>query len=143
VTEVKPLIISHIERPYANQYKDSATGKTVVAVPVAAVPDGMHLQSLQGFFEEWRHKPERRKGTIRLHEDSFVDYVKRYRNVETSVMFVRHFLWWWRITVVFNYARASPEETETGFGDFLAITWTRDYTKMAQELNMTAWRGKP
>ncbi len=138
-TEPKILAISHIDRPYANPTKDSATGRQAIGVPVAVIPDGQQMISLRPFFDEWRNKPERRKGTVKLREESFIDYVKRYRNPETTVMYVRRVLWWWRVTVIFNAAPAGPVDSDTGFGDFRAVTWTRDYVRVAMELNMKGW----
>lgn len=139
MTEPKILAISHIERPYANPTKDHATGRTAVGIPVAAMPKGMTLHSLHSFFDEYRHRPERRRGTVRLMACSFVDYVKRFRNPDTTVMFVSRWILWHRVTVVFNYHPASPEDTETGFADFRCITWCIDYKKIAHDLNMTGW----
>lgn len=135
--------ISHIVDPYQNATKDPATGRTAVGIPVGVIPHDQQFINLKPFFDAWRTKPERRVGTVHLSPESFIDYVQRYRNQETTVLFVTP-IWWGKyiITAIFNYHPAGSEEDMTGSGDFRAVTATRDYKSLAATLNMTAWVGK-
>lgn len=45
------------------------------------------------------------------------------------------------VTVIFNGHPAGAEDDMTGFGDFMAVTVTRDYKPLEKELNMVAWVG--
>lgn len=118
--------ISHIEHPYENAVKDPA-GSTAVAVgvPVGVIPNTHKIESLRPFFDEYRTKPERRVGSVALSAESFMEYVKRYHNKETSVVFREYgehgFFIIKKIayfTAVFNYHPSGPDDKQAGFGDF-------------------------
>ena len=58
-------------------------------LPVVVLPgrDGMKVESLKRYFDEWRTRPERRKGTTRLDTaESLIAHANRFRN-DHSVLF--------------------------------------------------------
>ncbi len=55
--------------------------------PFAIIPEGMKAESVKKYLEEYRERPERRKGTIKATRvKSFVEIVNRFKNKE-SVLF--------------------------------------------------------
>ncbi len=83
------LPITVIDQPFVNKMKDPAGGDLkAIGIPVGLIPHGFDVKSLKPLFEEWRTKPERKKGTVTLKsEQSFIDFVNRYKNAETTVIF--------------------------------------------------------
>jgi uncharacterized protein YfdQ (DUF2303 family) len=86
-------------------------------VPVAVVPDGYKLQSLESFLEQ----PARMRGRIELHSvDSLCKYVEMYAVTGQTIMFAnvekRTF------NAVFNYHDYKPSTGEQypGWGDYIA-----------------------
>jgi hypothetical protein len=145
----QPIVfpISFIEQPFAHPKKDPyGSDAAAVGVPLACVPDGYTLQSLKPYLDEYRHRPERRTGTVKLALNSFVQYVDRYKNDETSVLFVRRtWLGKYRMTVIFNYFPAGPDEDLTGFSDFRAVTVAKNYAEFettAKEIKLVSFYGE-
>ena len=138
--------VTMVVNPFGNATKDPASGKSIVGVPLAVVPKYSELQSLKPYFDEYRVKPERRKGTVYLEQESFVQYVNRYKNSDTTVLFVMK-QWYarkWTLTCVFNYAPAGADDSMTGFGDFRAVTSVKkedDIMDICRELNIAPWYG--
>jgi hypothetical protein len=59
----------------------------VPTVPVMVLPEGKRMSSLKGFIDEFRDRPERRKGKAELLDlDSFIGHINRFKD-EDSVVF--------------------------------------------------------
>ncbi len=57
-------------------------------IPVHFDRKAQSLQSVHALFEQWRIRPERRKGTATVDTlESFIDLVKRHADAESSVIF--------------------------------------------------------
>lgn len=61
--------------------------ETIGSTPVALIPKGMEAVSLKKFTDEYRQKPERRKGVVALDRvNSLIDITNRFKS-ESSVIF--------------------------------------------------------
>ncbi len=120
--------ISHVIQPYDHAQKDPAdASRRVVGVPVVALPPGWSVHGLKDHFEAYLSRPDRRVGSLTLKPDSFINYVKRYKNDDSTVAFYRKRLFGgYGITVVFNTHPPGAEESLTGFGDFMAFTQVKN-----------------
>jgi hypothetical protein len=127
--------ISMVENPFKHMVQDpKGTGAGAVAVPLAAVPDNWRLQSLKGFFDEYRQRPAWRSGCLRLDPASFVDYVNNYKNDDTTVIFITRILWWKRLTAIFDYHPIGPNLEATGGAAFRVVTFSRKPAQLLQRL---------
>lgn len=135
--------VSVIEHPFKYPVKDPrGTGAGAVGVPLAALPRGWRLTSLKGYLDEYRHRPARRQGVIRLQARSFPDYVNRYKNDDTTVLFVSRRLFWQRVTAVFDYHPIGPDQEQAGNATFRAWTVTRDAAALLKKMNLPVFYGE-
>lgn len=75
---------------------------------VVAVPDGKSLDSLKGYFDDYRHRPERRKGTAKLSTlDAFIAHALRFKD-ENSALFADQNMSAPRMLSVLDYHEGGP-----------------------------------
>lgn len=84
---------------------------------VLLVPDGMSVLSVKKYLDEYRHRPERRKGTATVRDlPSFIELTNRFKD-EHSALFAIPDPAKPSITAVLNYSEAGDETTDARFGD--------------------------
>lgn len=81
-------LVEHVRKNTKPEIKDIERGALDKA-SVILVPDGMSAKSIKPFLDEYRQKPERRRGTITADRlESFIAITNRFKN-EDSVIFAR------------------------------------------------------
>ncbi len=119
--------ITMIEDPFAHPTVDPKDNeRKAVGIPVALKHKDVEIVDLKPFFDKYRTKPEVRSGSVRLADlSSFIQFVKRYYNAETTVVFVttaydegKHLF---EAEAIFDYHPFGPEITKTGAGKFRAV----------------------
>ncbi len=132
------------EYPFDTPVKDPATGKNIIGIPLAYVQDGYRLESLVEYFNAWRTRPDRRKGHIKLNDaESFINYINRFKNFDNTVILISR-TWYGRkkVTAIFNYHPAGPDDNKTGFGDFTASVVVSDVQNILQLTNIPYFMGE-
>ena len=113
-------------------------------MPLAAVPDGASLVSLRPYFDAWRTRPERRVGHFELSDEkSLINFINRFKNVENTVIFIKR-LWFYdfRVTCIFNFHPAGPNDDKTGFGDFRASAVVNDAAEVIRLTGLPFFYGE-
>jgi len=86
-------------------------------IPLAIVPEGAQLESVKSYFDEYRTKPQRRKGTAALFDlSSFNAHANRFKS-QDSALFADPTPNAPKLVAVLNYAPA----TSTDFGDHRGV----------------------
>lgn len=82
------------------------------------IPQGMKAESVKKYLDEYRDRPERRKGTARFDDlDSFIDHVIRMKDAHSAMFAVRD-REKPRITAVLDYHELRDEATREGLPRF-------------------------
>ncbi|GBQ69755.1 hypothetical protein AA103196_2301 [Ameyamaea chiangmaiensis NBRC 103196] len=73
-------LIDVVERLHTPQEFDVISPDETIRAPYVAVPKGMELQSVRSFLEEYRVRPERRRGTAKFTDlMSFLQHANRFK----------------------------------------------------------------
>lgn len=95
----------------------AAPDGTTGAVDIVAVPKGVELKSLKALRDEYRTRPERKRGTAGVTDlDSLIELTNRHKRPE-STMFAHRSRETPAITSVINYHEVDPISGEPRFGD--------------------------
>lgn len=122
VAQVFP--VTAIDKPFENKFKDpSGSGMSLVGITLAAVPAGHSLVNLAPYFDAYRLAPRKREGHLNLDFESFIRFVNRYKNAQTTVMFYKKKITGkFALTAIFDYHPQGPVLSDTGAGGFRAST---------------------
>ncbi len=143
----KPMFIpvTVINNPFEFPTKEQGTGREAVGIPLAAVPKGWRLESLFHYFDQWRTKPERRTGNIKLSPNSFVNFTNRYKNSDQTVLFAKKtWIGKYKLTIIFDYYPRGSEINDTANAQFRATTTAKDYLEfedIAKKISVESFYG--
>jgi uncharacterized protein YfdQ (DUF2303 family) len=131
---------STLARDLGEQYRELHKTEFVDLNPkiqqLAIVPFGRKIESLKPFLDQFREKPERRKGTVQaLDIDSFIKLVTRFASGE-SMIFAKADATSPSLTAVFDYTPAG--------GDAKSTDWREHRALYAPQLSdeWKAWKAK-
>ncbi|MCL2777745.1 MAG: YfdQ family protein [Polyangiaceae bacterium] len=117
VTEAD-AVASIVERNIAKPLPLSAVGPSAIVLS-----EGLRIESMKEFFDEYLAKPERRKGTANFDDlDSFIAHAKRFADTGSAIFADRGLLRTPRLTSVIDYHWAGHEkDTDPRFGGHRGI----------------------